>query len=364
MAVDVDTKNKPGVLFEALTKASSRSISLSTINPQVIKLLLYAQGFYPDQYNAFVNDVNSNNIPWSFENDAFVREINAFASSFSQFLSTHDIKEAQVNQSIPSEIVDSLVEELERLPELKTDARHAFIHKLTTHMVRELRKQHVSIEDEQKFETIVQNTANDALAKGLQSDALSEKIQQGVRTAVFLSQQQRPREDVLVAEKILPSIVKPVLPRLQSVAKVNKNEEAFVRAIFTEPVANKSYFAHALSAIAINEPEGDSQKIIERARQYTQIGESLTSALPYKVAKPGAEPKPQISLQFFNAGAQGFQKTFARAGDAVLSVLPIQIRETVMRSFSARWLEQATQKLGAIIVDQDVYKQATTSAMR
>jgi len=26
-----------------------------------------------------------------------------------------------------------------------------------------------------------------------------------------------------------------------------------------------------------------------------------------------------------------------------------------MRSFSARWLEQATQKLGATVVDQDIY---------
>lgn len=86
------------------------------IDKEALQLLLYAQKFYPKEYEQFLHNLELRSIPIDFNDMRFIEQLQLFRKEFSQFLShlEQPIDQNELEQSIPTkDVLDPLVQELE-----------------------------------------------------------------------------------------------------------------------------------------------------------------------------------------------------------------------------------------------------------
>jgi len=100
------------------------------IDKNALQLLLFAQQYYPKEYGGFVASLSKQDgttILWDFENKEFASALQLFKEQFLLFLSKLDppVDKNAVEQNVPTkEVLDPLVEDLEKAQEAKKNGQH------------------------------------------------------------------------------------------------------------------------------------------------------------------------------------------------------------------------------------------------
>jgi hypothetical protein len=92
--------------------------SSQTVDKEALRLLLYAQKFYPKEYANFTSALETRKIPWDITNKDFVSLLDGFKTQFSSFLSAMEtpVDQAAIEKTVPTkEVLEPLVEELEQI---------------------------------------------------------------------------------------------------------------------------------------------------------------------------------------------------------------------------------------------------------
>lgn len=348
-------------LTEQITTDQVVIMDSPIISPTDVRLLLFAQLYYHEQFEFFTASLEEEKIPWSFNNTGFLEKLHNFSKRFAQFLADQNTTADAITTAFPQQTLNQLVKELELVRQKEHAATPpSYINAVVAAYVKELKKQGVPFSEKEEarlFGLIGQDTTRFLEEKTLSPEDIYGFVSKEIyrasddKTAPLIEQ---------VVARIAPALKLPA-PQGQA-EKINK-------AIFLAPdpvVARKNnvphvpppqlhLYANALRNLAFENPDAPIEELAVVAKKTTEVVGVLSQ---HKDPRP---EKEKYNTFFRDIAQTPFQKTVAAILDPIANVFGKQqvlgrVYEKVFGRIE-RSSESITTVFGKNIVSSPLFQQ-------
>jgi len=328
------------------------------VDPYTIKLLLYAQQAYPEEFASFVRELEDNRVPWSFGDPNFLTRLAVFRRRIESVLKDAGVDEGLLTATVPREVLNSFVTELETATKQEGEVRSVFIHDLVSKYVVALQKEGVALDpkEQESLEKAVSGEYANTLSRVSSPREIPQKIQQVLESGLAAKKLEGGRSLGAIAS------AKAIAAGGAAALISSSARAAAVREAFAAPVAEKGVFLKLYAHLAQEQPEEDPRELTNQTKALTERLRAFSSGI---TGEQGATVLPDVSSSgvFFQTFASpGLRRGVAVAADSILALLPQQTRETVVTAVLSRsWertVEKMTQKLGSEAVSSAPFQQA------